>query len=124
MASKHRPTSKRGVTTKRLDNRSAAPDELPLSAVRARLSPLIKQRRPLGRPLGITVHGKVEAYLLTREQLEQLLSRARQEGRAEATRTPIRGSIKLRRNLEEGSAEARRTLLESAARTGKELTRG
>lgn len=61
---------------------------------------------------------------LTREQLEQLLSRARQEGRAEAARRPLQGSIKLRRNLEAGSAEAGRMLLDSAARTAEELTRG
>jgi hypothetical protein len=75
-------------------------------------------------PLGITVHGKVTAYLLTGEQLERMLSRARQAGRTEARRATIRGSIKLLRPLEEGSAEARRTLLESAARTAEALTRG
>jgi PHD/YefM family antitoxin component YafN of YafNO toxin-antitoxin module len=122
MSSKHRPTSKPPAKERPLSRGRSVPthDELPLSAVRARLSPLIKQGRPLGRPLGITGHSKVAAYLLTCEQLEQLLSRARQEGRTQATQKSLRGSIKLRRNPEEGSAKANRMLLESAAHTAEE----
>jgi PHD/YefM family antitoxin component YafN of YafNO toxin-antitoxin module len=95
-----------------------------LSDVRSQLSPLLRELRPTGKPVGVMVHGKVRGYLLSSEQLERLLGQAQQQVRAQRRKPSVRGSMRLLRPLEEAQAELRRELDVAVERSAAELLRG
>lgn len=106
----HRPSRSR----KRLP---PAPRALPLSEVRSRLSPLVAEA---GAPLGITVHGRVAAYLISADHLEALQRKATRTSRKEAHEA-LRGSVELVGDLRKNREAINRELEESLARTAAEL---
>jgi prevent-host-death family protein len=68
---------------------------LPLTVVRSNLSSLVK-RAARGTPIGVTVRGRVEAYLVSAETVEARTTRKKPK---------LRGSMKLRGSLD-GSRDA------------------
>lgn len=90
---------------------------LPLSEVRSKLSPLVARG---GAPVGITVRGRVAAYLVSAEHLESLQRKAARMDRG-APRPDIRGSVELVGDLKAARAALGRELDESLARTAAEL---
>jgi hypothetical protein len=125
-AASRKGASQRPGTPSEADARDLRIDAraLPLSDVRSRLSPLLRELRPTSKPVGVTVHGKVKGYLVSPEQLQRMLGHARQEARAERRKPSMRGSMKLLRPLDEAEAEARRELDEALQRSAVELLRG
>jgi PHD/YefM family antitoxin component YafN of YafNO toxin-antitoxin module len=97
---------------------------MPLSAVRSQLSPLLRELGPTSKPVGVTVHGKVRGYLISPEQLEQLLGSARQQALAQRRKPSARGSMRLLRPLDEAQAELQRELDEAVGRSAAELLGG
>lgn len=90
---------------------------LPLSEVRSKLSPLVARG---GAPVGITVHGRVAAYLVPAEHLEALQRKVARMSRG-AKRPDVRGTVEIVGDLKEGRAAINRELDESLARTAAEL---
>lgn len=125
-AASRKGASRKSGTPSGADARAFSIDArvLPLSDVRSRLSPLLRELRPTSKPVGVTVHGKVKGYLVSPEQLARMLGSARQEARSERHRPSMRGSMKLLRPLDEAEAEAQRELDEALERSTVELLRG
>ncbi|HZH03368.1 MAG TPA: hypothetical protein VEY30_06255 [Myxococcaceae bacterium] len=93
---------------------------LPLSEVRERLSPLVRQIGASGE-LAIKVRGQVQAYLVSRERFEALVAKAEPA----LPRPKIAGSIRIVGDLDEASREAGRELERYAlASLDAELKRG
>lgn len=90
---------------------------MPLSEVRSKLSPLVAHAGP---PMGITVHGRVAAYLVSAEHLEALQRKAARAGR-KAAHEALRGSVGHVGDLRKGRADINREIDESLARTAAEL---
>lgn len=91
---------------------------MPLTDVRSSLSPLIKQVQRTKLPVGITVHGQVEAYLVARETMSEL-----EDGRPTGSRRSPRGSLELVEDLEAGREKIRAALRAHAAKLARELKR-
>lgn len=75
------------------------PSSLPLTELRSRLSPLVRDIERLG-VIAVTVHGEVRAYLVSPTRHER-------SGVAEAPPPrPLRGTLRLEGDLEQGSRDA------------------
>ena len=91
-------------------------EPLNLSQARQQLSPLV--RRVAGAPhteVPISVHGKVQAYLISAERMERLRVRERELQYGTLARPRLRGTLQLLGDLEAGSLQASAEL-ETAAR--------
>lgn len=81
---------------------------LPLSEVRKKLSPLVRQVEEGKGEVPISVRGEVRAYLVAAERVEAY------GATPPSGRQPLRGSLRLIGDLEEGSGDTSRALLEAA----------
>lgn len=84
---------------------------LPLTEVRARLSPLLDKEVQKKGVVAISVHGKVRGYLVSAERLAELEQVERTScGRNRSGRSRLRGSLEIVGDLEAGSRAAEREL--------------
>lgn len=80
---------------------------LQLSKVRQMLSPLVRQISAAPKvTVPISVHGEVQAYLVSAERFEQLMVREREMEYGVSPHSRLRGSIEILGGLELASGEA------------------
>lgn len=94
------------MQTKKSQKRAPEHKALPLSETRKQLSPLVRQVSELPQvTVPIAVHGKVRAYLVSAERLEQLMV-CEQQAHYGAPRAKLRGTLQVLGDLDQGSQEA------------------
>lgn len=80
---------------------------LQLSKVRQMLSPLVRQLSAAPKvTVPISVHGEVQAYLVSAERFEQLMAREREVEYRVSPHSRLRGSIEIIGDMELASGEA------------------
>lgn len=91
---------------------------LPLTEVRAKLSPLLEKVASKKGALAISVHGKVRGYLVSAQRLDEL-EEAEQSAasRSRGRRSRLKGSLTLAGDLEEARRQVKRELMESFSRS-------
>ena len=95
---------------------------LPLTEVRAKLSPLLEKVVPKKGVLAISVHGKVRGYLVSAQRLDELEEVERSTaGRNRGRRSRLKGSLTIVGDLEEARRQVRRELLASGPRSAADL---
>jgi|SRR5712692_9898865 len=102
-------------------DRGRAAKVVPFTEARRRLAPILKTLRSVPHQMvGISVHGSVEAYLVSSRKLAMLEALSRRERGGEKW-PKLKGSMELLGSLEEGSDEARKMISASIAETAKKL---